>query len=123
MQTGKQTPLHCPICDGELDDIRIRHIGDVTAHLLWQIHAGHCPEHGWFQAELISKPPREIFPVDRPWGTARRVTIEGRDVFAFPTVWNSMDPRQSVDAFDSQYWQVDWPRLRLRSPMAGTTES
>jgi hypothetical protein len=120
MQARNQTPLRCPICDSELADTRVRRIGDVTAHMLWQIHSGRCPEHGWFQAEVISKPPREIFPVNRPGGVARRVVIDGRDVYAFPTIWNSMNPHQEVDPLDPELWRIDWSRLRLRSPVAGT---
>jgi hypothetical protein len=122
MQSGTRTPLRCPLCDGELTSTRVRQIGDVTAHLRWEIHAGECPEHGWFQCEVISKPPREIFPVHRMGGATRRVQIEERDVFAFPTVWNSMDPRQDVDPLDPEYWKIDWERLRLRSPVAGSTD-
>jgi hypothetical protein len=121
MHSGIRTPLRCPLCDGELTNTRVKKIGDVTAHLRWEIHAGECPEHGWFQAELISKPPREIFPVHRMGGATRRVQIEGRDVFAFPTIWNSTDPRTIVDPLDPELWKVDWNRLRLRSPVAGST--
>lgn len=122
MQSGHRTPLRCPLCDGELNNKRVRQIGDVTANLRWEIHAGECPEHGWFQAEVISKPPREIFPVHRMGGATRRVQIEGRDVFAFPTVWNSMNPHKDVDPLDAELWNVDWNRLRLRSPVAGSTK-
>jgi hypothetical protein len=114
----RRTPLRCPICNSELVDVRVRDIGDVTANLLWQMHAGRCPEHGWFQAEFISKPPREIFPVNRPGGIARRVTIEGRDIFAFPTIWDAMDSRQDVDPLDPKYWQVDWDRLHIPAPVS-----
>jgi hypothetical protein len=119
MQTRSQTPLRCPLCDGELVDIRIRNIGDVTAHLLWQIHAGRCPEHGWFQAEVISRPPREIFPVNRPGGIARRVLVDGKEFYQFPTIWNAMDPRQQVDPFEERYWKVDWSSLRVEAPTVG----
>ena len=64
------------------------------------MHTGECPIHGWFQAELVGKPPREVFPVTRPAGNARAVLIDGHEIFAFPTVWNSMDTkdtRQKVD--------------------------
>lgn len=103
--------MRCPICGGELDDVRVRDIGDVTAHLLWQMHAGRCPEHGWFQAEFISKPPREIFPVNRPGGTTRTVDVNGVPIYAFPTIWNSMDVRQKVDPLDPKYWEVDWDEI------------
>jgi hypothetical protein len=106
-----RTPMRCPLCDGRLDHIQIRNLGDVTAHILWQMHTGECPNHGWFQAELVGKPPREIFPVTRPAGNARAVNIDGQDIFAFPTVWNSMDTRQKVDPLDPRYWQIDWQRI------------
>ena len=121
MRAGNDSPLRCPICDGDLEDKRVQPIGEVTAQLRWQIHAGRCPEHGWFQAEVISKPPREVFPVHRLGGATRRVQIEDRDVFAFPTIWNSMDPHQDVDPLDPELWRIDWERLRLRSPAAGST--
>jgi len=108
--------MRCPICGTALVDVKVRDIGDVTARLIWQLHAGRCPEHGWFQAELISKPPREIFPVTRPGGVARRVTIAGRSFFAFPTIWNRLDQRQRVNPFEPRYWQVDWERMGVPAP-------
>src|SRR5919107_5259964 len=105
-----QTPLRCPIEGQPLEDTLVRDIGGVTADLVWQIHAGHCPEHGWFQTEVISRPPREIFPVNKPFGAARRVVIDGREVFSFPTVWNSLPrekQRSKVDPLDARYWQID----------------
>lgn len=108
--------MRCPICDGELVDVRVRIIGDLTARLPWQMHAGRCPEHGWFQAEMISKPPREIFAVNRPGGIARRVIIDRQAIYAFPTIWDAMDSRQTVDPLDPTYWKVDWDRLRLPVP-------
>jgi hypothetical protein len=42
MQSGTRTPLRCPLCDGELSNTRVKKIGDVTAHLRWEIHAGEC---------------------------------------------------------------------------------
>lgn len=118
MQARNQTPLRCPLCDGELENKRVKQIGDVTAQMRWEIHAGQCPEHGWFQTEVIDKPPREIFPVERIGGKARRVVIEGRDIYAFPTVWHSKDPHSEVDPLDPELWRVDWEQLRLRSPLA-----
>lgn len=106
------SPLRCPVCDGALRDVFIRDLGGVTADLVWQLHAGECPDHGWFQCEVISKPPREIFPVERPFGTTRRLLIDGDEVFAFATVWNDLTPsekRQKVDPFDRQYWKVRRP--------------
>ena len=108
-RTRASTPLRCPICDRELEETIVRDIGGVTADLVWQIHAGRCPLHGWFQAEVISRPPREIFPVNKPFGTARRVVIDGREIFSFPTVWNSVPPReqrQRVDPLDERFWRV-----------------
>lgn len=115
-----QTPMRCPICGGELVDVQVRDIGDVTADLLWQMHAGRCPEHGWFQAEFISKPPREIFPVNRPGGSTRHVDINGVDVYAFPTIWNAMDKRQKVDPLDPKYWAVDWGQMNVESHVSQT---
>lgn len=114
MAGQQHTPMRCPICDRELVDVRVRTIGAVTAQLPWQMHAGRCEAHGWFQAETISKPPREIFPVSRPGGVVRRVTIEGREIFSFPTVWDSMDPRQEVDPYDPRFWAIDWARLGVK---------
>ena len=104
-----RTPLRCPICGGELEETLVRDAGGVTAGLFWQIHAGRCPEHGWFQTEVISRPPREIFPVNKPFGAARRVVVDGREVFSFPTVWNTLpldQQRQRVDPLDARYWQI-----------------
>ncbi len=115
MSGHNRTPMRCPICEGNLINVRVRNIGDVTVHILWQMHSGQCPAHGWFQAEIVGKPPREIFPVTRPGGTARPVMIDSRPVYAFPTIWNSMDPRQKVDPLDPRYWQVDWERIRVPS--------
>jgi hypothetical protein len=104
-----RTPLRCPICGRALEDTLVRDIGGVTADLVWQVHAGRCPEHGWFQTEVISRPPREIFPVSKPFGAVRRVVVNGTEIFSFPTVWGSLPPeqqRQRVDPFDARYWQV-----------------
>lgn len=101
--------MRCPICGGELRDIFVRDLGGVTADLVWQLHAGACPEHGWFQAEVISRPPREIFAVNKPFGAVRRLVVDGQEVYAFPTVWNDLtvvEKRQRVDPFDPRYWQV-----------------
>lgn len=113
-----RTPMRCPICGGELTDVHIRDMGGITASILWQIHAGECTEHGWFQAEFTAKPPREIFPVDRPFGTTRRVIVNDREYFEFPTVWGStqreaklakVDPLdrsrgEKVDPLDPEQW-------------------
>jgi hypothetical protein len=106
------TPMRCPVCGGELVDTLVRDLGGVTADLVWQLHAGRCPEHGWFQAEVISRPPREIFAVNKPFGVARRLVVNGRELFSFPTVWNSLSneqQRQRVDPFDPAYWRVVIP--------------
>jgi hypothetical protein len=103
------TPMRCPICDSALEKVLIRDLGGVTADLVWQLHAGECPEHGWFQCEVISKPPREIFPVTRPFGVTRRVVVDGSELYAFATVWNDLTPedkRKKVDPFDRKYWKV-----------------
>ena len=113
-----KTPMRCPICDGELTDVRLRIIGQVTGRVPWQMHAGRCPEHGWFQAEVLSKPPREIFPVNRPGGNTRGVTVNGRTVYAFPTIWDAIGSHQDVDPFNPRYWQVDWDRLGGRPTAA-----
>lgn len=101
--------MRCPICDGDLRNVLVRDLGGVTASLVWQLHAGECPEHGWFQAEVISRPPREIFPVNRPFGTTRRMVVDGDEVYAFATVWNDLPAetkRQKTDPFDPRYWRV-----------------
>ena len=108
-RVGVRTPMRCPLCERELENVLVRDLGGVTADLVWQIHAGECPEHGWFQAEVISRPPREIFAVDRPFGVARRLVINGKEIFSFPTVWDDLPPaamRQRVDPFDPRYWRV-----------------
>jgi hypothetical protein len=107
----RRTPLRCPVCDSRLQHEQIVYLGAVTADLPWELHAGHCPDHGWFQAEVISKPPREIFPVHRPGGTARAFRIDGQTTYAFPTVWNRHNTLDNVDPYDEQYWAVDWSRL------------
>jgi hypothetical protein len=111
MSSRRRTPLRCPICESTLRNTRIIHLGAVTANLPWELHAGRCPQHGWFQAEVISKPPREIFPVNRPAGTTRQFTIDGKATYAFPTVWNSHNTLDAVDPYDERYWAVDWSRL------------
>ena len=133
-----QTPLRCPICDRELEDTLIRDIGGVTSDLVWQIHAGRCPEHGWFQTEVISRPPREIFPVSKPFGAARRVVIETRSritlfrITASPpigsrilhfaravcAVWAGWRTRRSSRASWTS-WR--WPRARTRWRFACVT--
>jgi hypothetical protein len=112
----RRSPIRCPICDSALTHVQIIPLGAVTADLPWELHAGRCETHGWFQAEVISKPPREIFPVTQPGGTARRFTIDGKPAYAFPTVWNSSDSFQTVDPYDARFWAVDWSRLPHGTP-------
>ncbi len=112
MSARRRTPLRCPVCQSRLENEQISQLGAVTASIPWELHAGRCPEHGWFQAEVISRPPREIFPVDRPGGVARRFTIDGTPAYAFPTVWNNSQVTvEAVDPYDETYWAVDWSRL------------
>ena len=108
-KVNAKTPMRCPVCDQSLEKVMIRDLGGITADLVWQLHAGQCPEHGWFQCEVISKPPREIFPVERPFGMTRRMEIDGEEIYAFATVWNDLTPaekRSPVDPFDRAYWKV-----------------
>lgn len=103
------TPMRCPICDGQLQNVLIRDLGGVTAGITWQIHAGKCAEHGWFQTEIVSRPPREIFAVTRPFGAARRIVVNGREHFSFSTSWNDLpqqDRREKVDPLNADYWKT-----------------
>jgi hypothetical protein len=106
-----RTPMRCPICGGALERVQTRLMGGITADIEWQMHAGQCPEHGWFQAEFTADPPREIFPVTRPFGTARRVVVDGREYFEFVTAWGSADIAQrhfhDVDALDPKWWATE----------------
>lgn len=108
-RTDVRTPMRCPICGRSLDEVVVRDIGGVTADLFWQVHAGRCPVHGWFQTEVIARPPREIFPVNKPFGTVRRVVVDGREIFSFQTLWNTLPKAQQrlrVDPLDARFWQV-----------------
>jgi hypothetical protein len=100
--------MRCPICGGELEQVHLRDMGGLTADIAWQLHAGRCPEHGWFQAEFSADPPREIFPVTKPFGTARRVVVNGREYFEFTTAWGkaNIDRRHfhEVDPLDPAQW-------------------
>jgi hypothetical protein len=103
-----QTPLRCPICESTLENTMIRDLGAPTAYRQWQLHAGKCAEHGWFQTEVVGKPPREIFAVTKPFGAVRRLLIDGREVYQFPTMWNDVpgDERlKATDPLDPQYWK------------------
>lgn len=101
------------MCGGDLVDTMIRTMGAVSPHITWQMHSGKCEEHGWFQAEIVGRPPRDIFAVTRPFGTSRRLVINGREVYQFPTVWNDVDfdvrmdrmgKADRVDPLDARYW-------------------
>lgn len=110
-QFNVSTPLRCPICEGQLTKTVIRTLGTVTGNTVWQLHAGQCPEHGWFQAEVVGRPPRDIFAVTRPFGASRRLVIEGVEHYQFPTVWNDVDFETRMnkvhpaDPLDAQYWK------------------
>ncbi len=114
MSGRRESPLRCPITGERLRDVRVIPLGPVTGELAWELHAGRSEQYGWFQAEVISKPPREIFPVKRPGGSARQMIIGGKPVYSFPTIWDSTDRHTPVDMYDPQYWQVDWSRLPNR---------
>lgn len=106
-QLRTRTPLRCPVCQGTLDKVIVRDIGSPSPHSIWQIHAGECPEHGWFQTEVVRRPPREIFPVTKPFGAARRMVIDGHEYYAFTTVWSSLpgdEQRRRVDPLEAKYW-------------------
>jgi len=112
--------MRCPICHGELQHVLVRDLGGVTATTIWQLHAGECPQHGWFQAEFVSRPPREIFAVTKPFGAARRVVVDGREYFSFSTAWNDLPPqekRQRVDPLEESLWQTS--ELEERATVAG----
>lgn len=87
-------------------------MGDISTHTSWQLHCGMCEEHGWFQAETVGRPPRDIFAVTRPFGTSRRLIVNGREVYQFPTVWAEVDfemrmnKLNPVDAMDARYWKA-----------------
>ena len=106
-----RTPMRCPICGGELTRVQTRDMGGLTASVMWTMHAGECPEHGWFQAEFSADPPREIFPVNRPFGTARRVIVGDREYFEFRTRWGQMPIEnrhfQVTDPLDPAMWETD----------------
>lgn len=104
-----RTPMHCPICGQDLQNVIVRDLGGITADIVWQLHAGECSEHGWFQTEFVSRPPREIFAVTRPFGAARRVVVNGCEYFSFSTAWNDLSPqekRQPVNPLDEKYWRT-----------------
>lgn len=86
----------------------IRDLGSPNAYRQWQLHAGRCPEHGWFQAEVVGRPPREIFPVTKPFGAARRMIVNGEEVYQFPTIWNDVPEKvrlSPVDPLEAKFWE------------------
>ena len=126
MSGRRRSPLQrCPICDSALRHVHVTSLGAVTANIPWEMHAGQCPTHGWFQAEVISRPPREIFPVSRPGGVAQATSVNGHVIYAFPTRWNTQNTLKTVDAYDATWWAVDWEHLPMAQPQgeSGTTDS
>lgn len=106
-QLRARTPMRCPVCHSVLRKVVIRDIGALSPRSVWQIHAGECPEHGWFQTEIVERPPREIFPVTKPFGAARRMVIDGREYYSFTTVWSSIpgdEKRRKTDPLAEEYW-------------------
>lgn len=110
-QFNVETPLKCPVCGGSLVDTGIRQLGTITRNTAWEMHHGRCEEHGWFQAEVVGRPPREIFAVSKPFGASRRLVIGENEYYQFPTVWNDveldvrMNKEKPVDPLDAQYWK------------------
>lgn len=110
-QFNVETPLICPICEGKLVETSIRDLGAITRETRWEMHIGRCEEHGWFQAEVVGRPPREIFAVHKPFGASRRMLVNGREYYQFPTVWNDVDfeermwKHDPIDPLDAQYWK------------------
>lgn len=111
-QFNVETPLTCPVCGGELRNTMIRSLGTITFNTVWQMHTGKCEEHGWFQAEVVGRPPRDIFAVTKPFGASRRLIVGGREVYQFATVFNDVDfdvrmnKEQPIDPLDAQYWKA-----------------
>ncbi len=108
-RVGARTPMRCPVCGGGFDETIVRDLGGLTADLVWELHCGRCPEHGWFQTEVISRPPREIFAVNKPFGVARRMVVDGRERYSFETVWNDAPiavRRSPIDPFEPAWWAV-----------------
>lgn len=110
-QFNVETPLTCPVCGGDLVETGIRTLGTITRNTAWEMHSGRCEEHGWFQAEIVGKPPRDIFAVTRPFGASRRLVVGDTEYYQFPTVWNDvdfetrMDKSNGIDPLDATYWK------------------
>lgn len=104
-----RTPMHCPICGEALQNVIVRDLGSAAARVTWQLHAGECPQHGWFQTEFVSRPPSEIFAVTQPFGTSRRVVVNGREYFSFSTAWSTVpahEKRRPVNPLEEKYWRT-----------------
>lgn len=110
-QFNVETPLKCPVCGGDLVETSIRTLGTITLNTAWEMHIGRCEEHGWFQAEVVGRPPREIFAVTKPFGASRRLVVGDTEYYQFPTAWNDveldfrMNKEAPVDPLDAQYWK------------------
>ena len=110
-QFNVETPLKCPVCGGDLVETSIRTLGTITRGTAWEMHIGRCEEHGWFQAEIVGRPPREIFAVTKPFGASRRLVIGDTEYYQFPTVWNDVEldvrlnKEKPIDPLDAQYWK------------------
>ncbi len=104
--------MRCPICHSTLGKVIIRDIGSAAPGATWQVHAGECEDHGWFQTEVIRRPPREIFAVTKPFGAARRMVIDGQEYYSFSTAWDELsgeERRKSIDPLEERYWQTRGP--------------
>lgn len=111
-QFNVETPLMCPVCGGDLVETGIRTLGSITGGLRWEMHIGRCEEHGWFQAEIVGAPPRDIFAVHKPFGKSRRMVIDDTEYYQFATAWKNVEldqildrTREPVDPLDPQYWK------------------
>jgi hypothetical protein len=87
-QLDVNVSMACAVFDLKWRNLRARELGGITADLTWLLYAGKCEYHGWFQAEVVSHPLGEVYPVDRPFGVDSRMLINGEEAFAFPTTWN-----------------------------------
>lgn len=104
-----RTPMRCPVCGNGLNKVLVRDLGSPSPSITWQVHAGQCEEHGWFQTEIVSRPPREIFAVTKPFGAARRLVIKGKEYYSFSTAWNDLpgeERRKPTDPLEEKYWQT-----------------
>jgi len=47
--------------------------------------------------------------VNKPFGAARRMLVNGRETYSFPTVWNTLtalQQRTRVDPLEERFWKV-----------------